>query len=133
MDRGPCVTRGQNPRADVGIVIQPRDQHLRPGAEHSPGNGATQVERERGHVLAEHDLVGRRGVDEIGHRLLSVAQEGVRLDTGGEDPAVVGVTGHQVMDHGIDDALRHLGPAGAVEVDRDDAVAFLLQRRELSP
>ncbi len=53
---GPGITRGQHPGPNVGIMIQPRNQHDVTGSQRA-ANGAAQVKGERRHVLAENDLV----------------------------------------------------------------------------
>ena len=78
---------------------------------------AAEAEGQRRHVGAEDDLLGAGGVEEIGHGAPGFVHQGVGAAAGGERAAVVGVVGHQVIDHPVDHVLRHLGPAGIVQID----------------
>ena len=56
----------RQPGCDIGVMIQACDDHFvagLPGAGKRPAEG----EGQRGHVGAEHDLVGRGRIEEIGH------------------------------------------------------------------
>src|SRR5262249_32898554 len=60
-------------------------------------------------------------------------EDGIGLSAGEEDSAVVGVAGRQVVDDGVNDALRHLRTPGAVEEDRSHAINTTPQGGELGP
>ena len=77
-------------------------------------DGAGHRVGERGHVGAEGDFVGG-AVQEVGHGGAGFGDHGVGAAAGGVGSAGVGVVAAQVVGDGVDDALRHLRPAGAVE------------------
>ncbi len=79
--------------------------------------GAGQVQRQGGHVGAEDDLAGRAGVDEIGHGLARLGDDAVAALRGGKKAVLVGIGVPIIRGHGVDDRLRHLGAARAVEKD----------------
>src|SRR5207248_6451381 len=58
--------------------------------------------------------------------------DAVGLPARGEQAAVVGVARRQVADHGVDDSLRDLRAAGAVEEGGGAAAARALEGRELA-
>src|SRR5262249_59038193 len=65
LDGRPGVAGGPHPGGDVGVVVEPGDDHLvagSPGGRQSPAEG----ERQRRHVLAEGDLGGAGGAEQGG-------------------------------------------------------------------
>ena len=102
-------------------MVEARDQHLVARFQRATERPA-EVKRQGRHVRAENNLIGRRCVEQVGDGLVGGAHHGVGLAAGREGAAVVGVAGGQVADHRVDDALRDLRAAGAVEVDRRAAV-----------
>ena len=131
-DLGPGVPRRQHPRADVGVVVQTRDDHHVAGLQRA-GDRPADVQRQRRHVLAEDDLLRRRGVDEVGEGLVGAVQDGVGFATGGEEAAVVRIAVAQVVGDGVDHPARDLRAPRAVEEDRRSAVDDAVQGRELLP
>ncbi len=104
---------GLDPRADVGVVVQPRDHHL---VARAPvlGEGAGQVVHQLGGAAAEHHG-GGRGVEEVAHGVPGPGHDvvGVALRLG--ETAAVG----QRTGEGLGDRLRdgrwRLRAAGGVE------------------
>jgi acyl-CoA thioesterase YciA len=111
------VAGGEDPRPDVGVVVEPRHQDAvaRP---QRPRDRPAQVEGEAGHVLPEHDLVGGRRVEQVGGGAVGLVQDRVGRATRRKDPAVVGVRLGQVASHRLDHPRRHLRAARPVEEDR---------------
>ena len=103
----------REPGRDVGVVIEARDQDFVAGAEVA-ADGAGHGEGQRGHVGAEDDFVGA-AVEEICHGGARIGEHGIGVAAGGVGSASVGVVAAQVVGDGVDDALRHLRSAGAVE------------------
>ena len=93
-------------------------------------NGAAHGVGERGHVGAEDDFV-RGAVQEVGHGASGFGDHGVGVAAGGVGSAGVGVVAAEVVGDGVDDALRDLRAAGAVEEGGLVAVHGLGQRGEL--
>ena len=85
------------------------------------------MERQRGHVVAELDLVWRDCAVEVGHRLARARDDGVTAHTRGERTAFVGVRGPVVVGHGVDHTTRHLSTAGPVQEDHRAAVVLQLE------
>ena len=86
----------------------------------SPAFSVRASEREmcsvrRGHVVAEHDLVRRGGVQEIRHGGVRLLQHRVRLLAGAEGAFVVGVAVQQVAVDAVEALLGDLCPARVVE------------------
>ena len=75
------------------------------------------MERQAGHVLAEHDLVHARGIVEIRTGLMGEVHQFARLHRGGEIAAQVGIAVGQAVHRAVDHPLRHLGSGRVVEVD----------------
>ena len=95
-----------------------------------PAECARQVERERSHVLTEHDLVGAT-IEEIGKRLARVGDQRVCLFTRRIAPVRVGVVVEEVVLHRMHDAARNLRAAWAVEICDGKSIVRSLERREL--
>ena len=93
-------------------------------------NGATHGEREGRHVGAEDDFVSA-AVEEVGHGAARFGDHGVGATAGGVSSAGVGIVVAQVVGDGVDDTLRDLRSAGAVEEGGGMAVHGLGERREL--
>jgi hypothetical protein len=94
-------------------VVEPGDDDLVAGLERS-SNRAREREVERGHVLAEADL-GGRGAEKPCRRLAGCSEHLVAPPARLERAAQVRVRLAQVGAHRLDDRIRHLRPAGAVE------------------
>ena len=69
---------------------------------------------QRGHVGAEDDFISG-AVEEVGHGGAGFGKHGVGVAAGGVGSARVGVVAAQIIGDGVDDALRNLRSAGAVE------------------
>ena len=65
------------PGRDVGVVVEVGDDDGVAGAD-ALGQGMAEAEGERGHVGAEHDFLGARGVEEVGHGGASFVDQRVR-------------------------------------------------------
>ena len=59
----------QQPRRDICVVIHARKDDFISGFETTP-NRSRDMQRQRCHVLAEYDLIGRRSIEQIGHRFV---------------------------------------------------------------
>ena len=97
-------------------MVQARDHDLvagLPGAGESAADGKGQG----GHVVAEDDLLGPGGVEEIRHGGVGIFQYGIRGAAGLEGSAVVGVVIDQIGVHPVDDRLGDLRSAGIIEED----------------
>ncbi len=113
-------------------MIEARDQHFVTGPQRASESTA-EVKCQRRHIGAEDDFLCRGCIEQIGGGLMRFVQDGVGFAAGREDAALVGVARGQVMHHRIDDALRHLRPAGPVEENRraGSCPTNAIQRREL--
>ena len=130
-DHQAAVLRGPEPRADVGVVVELRDDHLVAGRERARDR-VREEEVERRHVGAEGDLAGL-GAEEVGRRLVGGGEQRVGLARAGEGAAGVRVRALQVAAHRLDHGGRHLRAAGAVEVGDRPAADARAQRREALP
>ena len=117
------VVRELEPRRDVGVVVEARDEDLVARLELAPGR-AREREVERRHVRAEDDLLFARA-EEARRRRAGVVEEHLRPAARLVRAADVRVRLAQVAGDGVDDRVGDLRAAGAVE---EDEVA--LQRRE---
>jgi len=108
----------REPRGDVGVVIQARNQNFVAGTKlasadlptKAAGNGVGQ----RGHVRAEDNFVGAT-VQKVAHGGAGFAKHGVGVAAGSVGPASIGVVVPQVIRDRVDHPLRHLRSAGAIE------------------
>jgi hypothetical protein len=75
------------------------------------------VQGERGHVVAEDDLLRAGGVQEIRHGGMRFFQDGIGLPAGGKSTVVVGVALQQVTLDALSRLPGDLGTAGVVEED----------------
>ena len=116
------------PRCDVPVMIELGDDHLVARGPFAT-EGSRNVERDRGHVVAECDLV-RCAANELGKDAAGVRQPDIGLLAGGIDPVGVRVVMEQVVSHRIDNCLRYLGAPGAVEVRDRFARVHAAQRRK---
>ena len=89
--RGAVALGVDDPRGDVGVVVEPRADDLVAGLERA-ADGAGERHRQRGHREAEDDLRGRRAEQRAGARARGLDElvGGVR---GGEHAALVGRRG----------------------------------------
>ena len=129
LDLEPEVARHQDPRVHVPIMVHPRQDHLSVPRE-VPADGARHVQREARHVLAEHDLVRGRRVEEVRHRLARLRDHRLGFPRGAKDAAEVGVALRQVARHSVHHRLWDLGAAGVVEVDAGRFAVAERQGRE---
>jgi hypothetical protein len=100
------ILGGQDPRADVRVVIQARDDDLVAGPKR-PADGTGDREHQRGGVGPEHDLVGI-GAEQVRSGTVRLVDDAVGLLAGGEGSVRVRVARPQVRGHGLDDRLRDL-------------------------
>ena len=117
------------PRGNIGVVVEARDDDFVSGLEVA-ANRAGDGEGQRGHVGTEDDFVGA-AVQEVGHGAARLGDHGVGAAAGGVGSAGVGVVVAQIVGDGVDDALRDLRSAGAVEECGGVAVDGLGERGEL--
>ena len=87
---------------------------------------------ERRHVGADDHLLGRRGAEEIGHRLMRVVDHRLRGDRRLEEAAEIGVGLEQALRHGVGHRPRHLRAGGIVEIDAPPALVGDAERRKLA-
>ena len=110
-------------------MVQPRHDDLVVRAKLGRQRPA-QHEGERGHVVAEDDLV-RRGAQQVGRGLARIIDGLVAEPAGGEDAVCVGVAPRHVLGHGVHHRLVHLRAARIVKEDGGFAVVALGQGRKL--
>jgi hypothetical protein len=125
------VARHLPPRVDIRVVIELGDDDLvarLPGA----GQGARQVEGERGHVGAKGNLVGRRA-EEVAEGGARRGEHRVGFFAGRVRPVRVGVVVQEVVAHGVGNRRRHLRAAGAIEVGHRQTVVGALHGRKQRP
>ena len=113
-DREPAVRGDAQPRPDVRLVVEPRDDEL-VARLHARGDRARDVHRERRHVRAELDLVRARRVEQVRERRVRLVEDRVGPLGRGERAAVVRVRGPVVVAHRLDHGVRDLRAARAVE------------------
>jgi hypothetical protein len=88
----------------------------------SPGPNVRASERlmcrcERGHVVAENDLLRAGGVQEVGHRGVGLVQDGIGFSAGLERAFMIGVALQQIALDAFGRLPGDLRPAGVVEED----------------
>ena len=131
MDGHAAVGGHRLPRGDVRLVVEGRDDDLVAAGPASPRCERPMCERQRRHVVAELDLVGRAGPEEVGDGRVRLVDHRVRVRARRERPVGVGVrvavVGHDRIDH----PLRDLRPAGTVEEGDRSPVLLAGERREL--
>src|SRR5690349_12142724 len=125
MDFGPAngyaaILGHGEPGGDVGIVIEAGDDDFISGLQLT-ADGARDGVGQRGHVRAKGDFVGA-AVEEVAHGGAGVGNHGVSAAAGGVGSAGVGVIVAEIVGDGVDDALRDLRSARAVEEDGGVAV-----------
>ena len=116
---------GEPPGPDVGVVIERGHDHLvarPPGARERVGD----AERQRRHARPEDDPFGH-AADEIGDRGPGLCHDLTAHVACGKSAADVRHRRHETVGDSVDDRLRRLRPAGAVQ-GRD----LRRQSRELS-
>ena len=96
------------------MMVQLRDHDL-VGRAPPPAQGPGQVEGQGRHVGPEGHLVGV-GIEEVRQARAGRRDDGVRLHAGRVGPVGVRVVMREVVRHGVDDPLRHLGASRPVEV-----------------
>jgi hypothetical protein len=82
------------------------------------GDRAAEVQRERGHVVAEDDLLRAGSIVEVRHGAMGFVQHGVRGATGGEGAFVIRVAFQQVAVDALEGLPGDLGAARVVEENR---------------
>src|SRR5699024_2230542 len=115
-----------HPRANIGIMIQARDDHF---IAEVPllGQGTSEIERQLGHGPSKHHAVGGHA-EEVGHGGAGGMYEIVCPAFGRRRTSAVGDRGSEGPCHGLTDDRRGLGAAGSVKVC--DAIA---QSRKRGP
>jgi hypothetical protein len=106
---------GQTPRADIGVVVQRRDDDLisrLPGARERIG----EMEGERRHVGTQDDPVGRP-TNKIRQRDACLGDHLGARATPLEGTSDVGHRPTHALLHGGDHSLGNLGARGAIQVD----------------
>ena len=120
------VMRELEPRGDVPVVVEARDEDLVSRLERPPER-AGQGEVERRHVLAEDRLLGAAAEEARGGRM-GLLDQFVAAATGGEGAAEVRVRLPQIVADRVDHGLRALRSTGRVEEGDTRA-----ERRESRP
>jgi hypothetical protein len=120
------------PRGHVGFVVQGRDHDLVTRLE-GCSDRPSDVERQGRHVVAELDLLGARGTEEVGDRRMRLADHVVAEVAGRERAAGIGIHVAVVLGDRVDDPLRHLRPAGPVEERHGATVLLAGEGREFGP
>ena len=110
------VARELEPRSDVGVVVEPRDEDLVARLE-LPPERAREHEVQRRHVRAEDDLLGLPA-DESRSGRAGLFDNGVGAPARREEAAGVRVRLAEVAGDRLDHLVGNLGPAGAVEERR---------------
>src|SRR5574340_1127948 len=106
-------------------MVQPGDDDLVAGLP-AAGERAADVQRERGHIVAEDDLLAAGGVEQLGYGSAGLVDDQVGLAAGGKGAPVVGVPAQVILVDAVERLLGDLGAAGIVEEDFGP-----VQRREL--
>ena len=109
------IAREREPRRHVGIVLHPREHDLVAGTQ-APPEGARDVEGDRRHVLSEHDLVGARRIQQVGHGDARFTHDLAGSDRGGEVAAQIRVRMQQARADALRDRHRHLCAGRIVEI-----------------
>ena len=117
---GTRVGRGQHPRADVRVVVQPGHDHLVLRTERLR-EGTRDMEQQRRRVRTEDDLV-RVGAGEVGRGPPRVRDDPVRLLARRERPVRVAHPSSVVARDRLDHVVRHLGAAGGIDEHHGPAV-----------
>ena len=119
----PEVVLQREPRRDVAVVVEPGHEHLVARLQLA-GESPREEEVERGHALAEGDLVARAAEERAGLLVGEIDERrgAARRLVGGADVRVV--VAHVAGD-GVDHLVGALRAAGAVEEGEP-----ALQRRE---
>ena len=105
---------GEQPRRDVGVVVEPRAHDLVAGAQRASG-GRREAHREVGHAGAEDDAL-RVGAEQRRDARARGGDELVGALGGREQAAVVGVVaGAHELRHRLDRAVDHLRAGRTVE------------------
>src|SRR5688572_24730366 len=125
------ILRELHPRIDVRMMVELGNYDLIAGRELSPKR-SRDVKRERSHVRAENDLVGRR-IQKLSERLARECESSIRLDARWVRPFGVRVVVIQVVDDGVTHAPRHLRSSRPIEIGDSVAALPALERREMSP
>jgi hypothetical protein len=105
-DRRAGVPSREDPRSDVRVVVQARDDDLVAGPE-GPPDRAGDREQQRGRVGPEHDLIGV-GVQEVGRGEVRLLDHDVGLPARRERAVGVRVARAQVAGHRLDHGLGYL-------------------------
>ncbi len=116
------------PGVDVGVMVELRHDDLVPGSPPA-AEGPREMERERRHVRAESDLVGR-SLDEVRQRQTGGGDRLVGLLARRVEPVRVGVVAEEVFVHGRDDGPRDLRASRPVEIRDGPPRVPPLERRE---
>ena len=119
------VLGNQQPGRDIGIVVEAGEDDLVARVE-GVRQGPADVQGQGGHVVAEDDLLGAGGVQEVGHGAMGLRQDSVRLNAGGKSAFVVGVAFHQIA---LDAPGGLPGDLGSARVIKEDGRA--VERGEL--
>src|SRR6478672_6623247 len=101
-DRRRTVAGGPDPGRNVGVMVEPGDDHLVTGLPPG-GDRPRQGERHRRHVGSEDDTLIVRGAEQVGTGPAGLTYDGVRLPAAGEVAAVVGVVPDVVVADRVDD------------------------------
>lgn len=117
------------PGRDVGVVIKRGDDDFISRFQIAR-DGARKRERDRRHVLAEDDFVFV-AVKEVGHRGARGRDDRVVAAAGFEGTVGVGVSGEEIILHGLHDLLGDLRAGRAVEECGLVAVDLEIERGEL--
>ena len=120
------------PGADVGLVVEGRDDDLVTRAERR-ADRSPEVKGQARHVLAELDLVGAGRTEEVGDRGVGFLDDRVGALAGRERPARVRVRVAVVADDRVDHPLRDLRATRSVEECDRPAILLAGERRELRP
>ena len=129
LDRQSPILRHQQPRIDVGLVVEVRHHDLVAGRQRRTDRPA-HVERQRGHVRPELDRRGVGRAEQVGHREVRLVGDRVVPLAGREGASGIRVRLAVVGGDGLDDSVRDLRPAGSVKEDERPAVVQLGQGRE---
>src|SRR5690606_8733913 len=114
-------------------MIQASQHNLIPRSP-GPGQGAAEGHRQAGHVLPKDDLVRGGCIVEVGYGLPRFLHHFVGIVAAGKGAAQVAAALLQIVADGIDNLLRCLRAAWAIQVEDRGAVYLSFQcRKMLSP
>ena len=128
-DHQALVFGQQQPGCHVGVMVHPRQDDLVARLERTP-QAARHVQGERGHVLTEHDFVGRCPIERRDGGMGGIHQFACRPGRA-KKSAEIGVFLKQGFHGAVNHPLRHLRACGIIEITPGFSVISEGKGREL--